>query len=43
MIYCDFGVLVPEERTTLIKMIHKSLKPGGIFLFDAIDENQLRE
>lgn len=37
MIYCDFGVLVPEERISLMKMIHKALKPGGIFLFDAID------
>jgi len=43
MIYCDFGVLVPEERTTLMKMIHKSLKPGGIFLFDAIDEKTVEK
>jgi 2-polyprenyl-3-methyl-5-hydroxy-6-metoxy-1,4-benzoquinol methylase len=41
MIYCDFGVLVPEERITLMKMIHKSLKPGGIFLFDAINEQTI--
>lgn len=41
MIYCDFGVLVPEERTSLMKMIHKCLKPGGIFLFDAIDEKTI--
>ncbi len=41
MIYCDFGVLVPEERITLMKMIHKSLKPGCIFLFDAIDEKTI--
>jgi len=41
MIYCDFGVLVPEERRSLMKMIHKALKPGGIFLFDAIDEETI--
>ncbi len=41
MIYCDFGVLVPEERLSLMKMIHRALKPGGIFLFDAIDEKTI--
>lgn len=41
MIYCDFGVLVSEERISLMKMIHKALKPGGIFLFDAIDEETI--
>jgi len=24
-----------------MKMIHKALKPGGIFLFDAIDEKTI--
>lgn len=41
MIYCDFGVLVSEERISLMKMIRKALKPGGIFLFDAIDEETI--
>jgi ubiquinone/menaquinone biosynthesis C-methylase UbiE len=41
MIYCDFGVLVPEERISLMKMIYKALKPGGVFLFDAIDEKTI--
>ena len=41
MIYCDFGVLVSEERISLMKMIHKALKPRGIFLFDAIDEETI--
>ena len=41
MIYCDFGALIPEERSTLLQMIHKALKPGGIFLFDAIDEDTI--
>jgi 2-polyprenyl-3-methyl-5-hydroxy-6-metoxy-1,4-benzoquinol methylase len=38
MIYCDFGVLTPEERISRMKMVHKALKPGGVFVFDAIDE-----
>lgn len=41
MIYCDFGALVPEERISLMKIIHKALKPGGIFFFDAIDEKTI--
>lgn len=41
MNYCDFGVLIPEERTHLLKMIWKGLKPGGTFLFDAIDEQTI--
>lgn len=41
MIYCDFGALVQEERIDLMKMVHKALKPGGVFLFDAIDEKTI--
>lgn len=41
MIYCDFGVIVPDERSFLIKNIYKALKPGGTFLFDAIDEGTI--
>ena len=39
MIYCDFGVLIPDDRNRLIEVIRKALKPGGIFFFDAITEN----
>ncbi|WP_303872049.1 bifunctional 2-polyprenyl-6-hydroxyphenol methylase/3-demethylubiquinol 3-O-methyltransferase UbiG [Acetobacterium wieringae] len=42
MIYCDFGVLVPEERLALIKKIQRFLKPGGVFFFDAIDEDTIK-
>lgn len=35
LIYCDFGVLSPEDRSKLLKKIHRSLKPGGLFLVDA--------
>lgn len=38
MIYCDFGVLVPTDREKLMKIIYKALKPGGIFIFDGINE-----
>jgi 2-polyprenyl-3-methyl-5-hydroxy-6-metoxy-1,4-benzoquinol methylase len=41
MIFCDFGALVPDERISLMKMIHKALKPDGVFFFDAIDESTI--
>jgi SAM-dependent methyltransferase len=34
LIYCDFGVLNPEDRAALLKKIHKALKPGGRFVTD---------
>lgn len=34
IIYCDFGVLSEDLRIELLKKIHKSLKPGGHFVFD---------
>ena len=30
LIYCDFGVLNPEEREILLKKIYKALKPISI-------------
>lgn len=38
LIYTDIGVLLPEERDHLTDRIFKALKPGGIFLFDALNE-----
>lgn len=37
MIFCDFDVLVPHERTRLLKNIHRALKPGGLFVFDTLN------
>jgi len=34
LIYCDFGVLSDQDRDFLLCKIHKSMKPGGKFLFD---------
>jgi len=39
MIFCDFDVLVPEDRTRLLKKIHRALKPGGLFVFDTLNPN----
>ena len=34
MIYCDFAVLSPNQRDTILKKIKKALKDGGKFIFD---------
>ena len=39
MIFTDFGVLSPEQRTCLLAKIHKALKPGGTFVFDVLNDN----
>lgn len=39
MIFTDFGVLSPEQRTCLLAKIHKALKPGGTFVLDVLNDN----
>lgn len=39
MIFTDFGVLSPEQRTRLLAKIHKALKPGGTFILDVLNNN----
>ncbi|MDD4105784.1 MAG: class I SAM-dependent methyltransferase [Clostridiales bacterium] len=34
LVWCDYGALVPEDRTNLLRRVRKALKPGGLFLFD---------
>lgn len=34
LIYCDFGVLAPEDRAVLLKKCRKALKDGGILFLD---------
>lgn len=42
LIYCDFGVLPPQDRKCLLEKIYSALKPGGIFVMDVFSENQYR-
>jgi 2-polyprenyl-3-methyl-5-hydroxy-6-metoxy-1,4-benzoquinol methylase len=37
MIYCDFDVLTPDERSSLLDKVHHALKPGGLFIFDTLN------
>jgi 2-polyprenyl-3-methyl-5-hydroxy-6-metoxy-1,4-benzoquinol methylase len=41
MIYTDLGVLKPEDRELVINKVQKSLKPGGIFVFDLLRDADL--
>lgn len=41
LIYCDFGVLSPENRTVLLNKIRKALKPGGILILDGFTPREL--
>lgn len=38
LIYCDFGVLSPSDRATLLAKIYRALKSGGILILDAFYE-----
>ena len=42
LIYCDFGVLSEENRAKLLKLVYRSLKPGGTFIFDVFTPNQYK-
>jgi len=41
MIYTDFGVLLPDQRSALLTKIRKALKPGGIFVFDVANDREV--
>ncbi len=43
LIYTDFGVLLPQERDVLLKMIYKTLKPGGVFIFDVLKDSLIEQ
>lgn len=38
LIYTDLGVLLPNERENLLKMIYRVLKKGGSFIFDVLKD-----
>lgn len=41
LIYTDFGPLLPEERNQLLVVIKKVLKPGGVFIFDVLNDKNI--
>lgn len=36
LIYCDFGVLSPQKRRTLLTKVHRALKKDGILILDVL-------
>ncbi|WP_346858050.1 class I SAM-dependent methyltransferase [uncultured Draconibacterium sp.] len=43
LVYTDFGVLLPEEQKKLLQFIYRVLKPGGIFIFDVLNDVSLEQ
>ena len=41
LIYTDLGPLLPAERTQLLTNIQKALKPGGLLIFDVLNDTNL--
>ncbi|WP_048152020.1 class I SAM-dependent methyltransferase [Methanolacinia paynteri] len=39
MIFCDLDVLNPGERDVLLEKVYSVLKPGGMFVFDTMNDN----
>lgn len=42
LIYTDFGTLLPKERESLLEVIKKALKPGGVLIFDVLNDKNLK-
>jgi len=38
LVFTDFGPLLPRARKQLLKVIRKVLKPGGLFVFDVLND-----
>ena len=43
LIYTDLGVLTPTERESLLEMIFRILKKGGIFIFDVLKDREIEK
>ncbi len=41
LIYTDIGVLFPGERENLLDRIYRALKPGGVFIFDVLNDKNI--
>lgn len=42
LIYCDFGVLSPKDRTVLLEKVWRALKKDGILIIDGFTEISLK-
>jgi len=39
MIFTDFGALTPQQRQIVMTNIYHALRPGGVYIFDTLNEN----
>jgi 2-polyprenyl-3-methyl-5-hydroxy-6-metoxy-1,4-benzoquinol methylase len=42
LIFTDFGPLLPEDRELLLKKVKSVLKPGGLFIFDVLNDTNIK-
>ena len=42
LIYTDLGVLLPAEQNLLLLKVYKALKPGGVLIFDVLNDKKLK-
>ncbi len=40
-IFTDFGVLSPDDRNKFLSNVKKALKPGGVFIFDVLNDKDI--
>ena len=43
LIYNDFSVLLPKERTLLLEKVFRALKKGGVFVFDVLNDRDAED
>jgi 2-polyprenyl-3-methyl-5-hydroxy-6-metoxy-1,4-benzoquinol methylase len=41
MVFTDFGVLMPDDQQLLLKKIKEALKPGGVLIFDVLNDKNI--
>lgn len=41
MIYLDFCALIPDERNKVLELVHRTLKKGGLFICDVVNEKNM--
>ena len=42
LVFTDFGPLLPADRERLLVKIQQVLKPGGLFIFDVINDSNIK-
>ena len=41
LIFTDFGPLLPRKREQLLSIVMHALKPGGLFIFDVLNDKHI--